>query len=496
MTKEQTGIIRMGRKRQQGSGKQLDLFDEVLKASLRHGVPGEGGTGPGACVERQAPTAWDQNRALTEHVMEEAAGSANLDRAYKRVKANGGAAGVDGMTVTTLRPWLAENREQLIISLLDGSYQPQPVRGVQIPKPDGAGMRQLGIPTVVDRLVQQAITQILEPILDPSFSASSFGFRPGRGAHDALRQAREYVAEGYGIVVDLDLEKFFDRVNHDILMARLARRIGDKRLLRIIRRFLQAGMMADGVCIERPEGTPQGGPMSPLLANLLLDDLDKELESRGHRFCRYADDCNIYVRSAAAGERVMASVTRFLETRLRLKVNQAKSAVAPVGERQFLGHRLRKDGLLGLGPKSLSRAKQRLRRITRRNRAIALDRMIAEVNAFTTGWVTYFRYANCQTALRDLDGWLRRKLRCVRLVQCKRAKGIARFLRGNGVPRQRAWITAGSGKGWWRMADSPAAKEAMPTAWFAALKLVSLRVHHAALTVVGNRRIREVCPVV
>src|SRR5208282_6757052 len=218
---------------------------------------------------------------------------------------------------------------------------------VEIPKP-GGGMRQLGIPTVADRLVQQAIAQVLEPVHDPAFPASSFGFRPGRGAHDALRQAQEYVASGYETVVDLDLEKFFDRVNHDILMARLARRVGDKRLLRIVRRFLQAGMMADGVCMKRHEGTPQGGPLSPLLANLLLDDFDKELERRGHRFCRYADDCNIYVRSQAAGERVMASVVAFLEGKLRLKVNRAKSAVAPVGERKFLGYRLGAGGTLGI----------------------------------------------------------------------------------------------------------------------------------------------------
>ena len=264
----------MGVKRQQGKDDQKDLFDEALKASLRHGVSGEGGTGSGACEERQAPAAWSQDRALTQHLMEEVASSANLNRAYKRVKANGGAPGVDGMTVADLRPWIAENRECLIVSLLDGSYRPQPVRGVEIPKP-GGGMRQLGIPTVVDRLVQQAVAQTLEPLLDPTFSPSSFGFHPGRSAHDALRQAREYVADGYTVVVDLDLEKFFDRVNHDILMARLARRIGDKRLLRIVRCFLQAGMMAAGVRIERHEGTPQGGPLSPLLANLLLDDLDK-----------------------------------------------------------------------------------------------------------------------------------------------------------------------------------------------------------------------------
>ncbi|MDZ5646840.1 group II intron reverse transcriptase/maturase [Nitrospirillum sp. BR 11828] len=479
----------MSVKRQQGTDEQGDFLDEALKASLRHGAPGEGGTGTGAYEEPQATTAWDQDRALTRYLMEEVASSANLNRAYKRVKANGGAPGVDGMTVGGLRPWIACNRERLIASLLDGSFRPQLVRGVAIPKP-GGGMRQLGIPTVVDRLVQQAIAQTLEPLLDPTFSASSFGFRPGRGAHDALRQAREYVAEGYGTVVDIDLEKFFDRVNHDILMARLARRLGDQRLLRIIRRFLQAGMMAGGVCIERYEGTPQGGPLSPLLANVLLDDLDRELESRGHRFCRYADDCNIYVRSQAAGERVMASVSQFLEKRLRLKVNRQKSAVAPVGERQFLGHRLGRDGSIGLAPRSLARAKDRLRRITRRNRGIALERMIAETNAFTTGWVTYFRHAQCLKALRSLDGWLRRKLRCVRLKHCKRAKGIADFLQEGGVPEWRAWITALSGKGWWRLAGSPAAHEAMTTAWFKTLGLISLVDHHTALNAAGNRRVR------
>lgn len=470
----------MGAKRQQGNGGQKDLFDEALKAALRHGVSGEGGTGAGTLVEQQAPAAWSEARALTQHVMEEVAGSANLNRAYKRVKANHGAAGIDGMTVSDLRAWIAENRERLIVSLLDGSYRPQPVRGVDIPKP-GGGMRRLGIPTVVDRLVQQAILQVLEPLLDPSFSASSFGFRPGRSAHEALRQAKEYVADSYGIVVDLDLEKFFDRVNHDLLMARLARRIGDKRLLRIIRRFLQAGMMADGVCIERYEGTPQGGPLSPLLANLLLDDLDKELERRGHRFCRYADDCNIYVRSQAAGERVMASVTAFLEGKLKLRVNRQKSAVAPVGERQFLGHRLGKGGTLGIAPKSIARAKDRLRRITRRNRGIALQKMVAEVNAFTTGWLTYFRHAQCQRRLHRLDEWLRHRLRGVRLKHCKRPKPIAAFLTDCGVPERNAWMLALSGKGWWRMAGSRQAHEAMSIAWFDALGLVKLIQHHAAL---------------
>ena len=339
----------------------------------------------------------------------------------------------------------------------------------------------MGIPTVVDRLVQQAILQVLEPLLDPTFSASSYGFRPGRGAHDALAAASQYVADGRTIVVDLDLEKFFDRVNHDILMARLARRIADKRLLRIVRGFLQAGMMHEGVCIERYEGTPQGGPLSPLLANLLLDDLDKELERRGHRFCRYADDCNIYVQSKAAGERVMASVTKFLEKRLRLRVNRDKSAVAHVSERKFLGHRLMNGGKLTIAPKSLERFKERIRQITRRNRGVSLERIIGEVNSFATGWVTYFRYAECRGHLIALDGWIRRKLRCVRLKQRKRAKSIADFLRELGVPPWRSWILALTGKGWWRMAGSPQAAEAMTNTWFEGQGLANLAARHAAL---------------
>jgi RNA-directed DNA polymerase len=477
----------MGVEQQQGSAKQLDLFDEVLKASLRHDVTGKGGTGAGTNEERQTPTAWAEKLALAYDVMEQVASSANLNRAYKRVKANKGAPGVDGMTVADLRGWIADNRERLIVSLLDGSYRPKPVRGVEIPKPDGKGVRQLGIPTVVDRLVQQAILQVLEPMFDPTFSASSYGFRPGRSAHDALRQAREYVSEGYAIVVDLDLEKFFDRVNHDIAMSRLAQRIGDTRLLGIIRRFLQAGMLTDGVHVERQEGTPQGGPLSPLIANLLLDDLDKELERRGHRFCRYADDCNIYVRSKVAGERVMASVSAFLEGKLRLRVNRHKSAVAPVEERSFLGYRIWSTGGLGIAPKSLTRMKDRLRAITRRNRGIPLTAMIAQVNAFATGWVTYFRLARSVRDLRRTDEWLRRKLRCVRLKHCKRTMTIANFLQECGVPEWRAWILALSGKGWWRMAGSPPAAEAMTLAWFDLQGLISLAGHHAALNSTGNR---------
>lgn len=275
--------------------------------------------------------------------MEEVCDHVNLNAAYKRVKANKGGPGVDGMTVHDLYDWLTAHRNELISSLLDGIYQPQPVKGVDIPKP-GGGTRRLGIPTVVDRFVQQSILQILTPILDPLFSEFSYGFRPGRSAHDALRQAQEYVNDERVFVVDMDLEKFFDRVNHDILMARLARHVKDKRLLRIVRAFLNAGIMQNGVCQSREEGTPQGGPLSPLLANLLLDDMDKELERRGHRFCRYADDCNIYVHSQKAGERVLESMTAFLAKRLKLRVNSAKSAVDYVHNRKFLGYRIHYTG--------------------------------------------------------------------------------------------------------------------------------------------------------
>jgi RNA-directed DNA polymerase len=329
--------------------------------------------------------------------------------------------------------------------------------------------------------VQQAILQVLEPILDPPFSDSSFGFRVGRGAHDALAQASRYVAEGRTTVVDMDLEKFFDRVNHDILMARLARRVIDKRLLRIIRRFLRAGLLQQGICVERHEGTPQGGPLSPLLANLLLDDLDKELEARGHCFCRYADDCNIYVRSQAAGERVLASLTEFLEGKLRLRVNRAKSAVAHVQERKFLGHRLLNGGTLTIAPSSLDRAKDRVRQITRRNRGVSFEQLIGELNSFLSGWVTYFRHAKARGVLDHLDKWVRRKLRCVRLKHRKRAKGIAAFLRSLGVPSARCWTTAACGKGWWRMSQTPAAQQGMDNAWFKTQGLIDLVARYLAL---------------
>ena len=450
------------------------------KATQSHGVKSEGGTGALAREERQAFAAWEQKRTLTQHLMEKVCDRANLNQAYRRVRANHGAAGIDEMTVEELPKWIGKHKEELIRSLLEGEYTPKPVRGVEIPKA-GGGVRQLGIPTVVDRLVQQAILQILEPIIDPTFSESSYGFRRGRSAHQALKKASEYVREGNWVVVDLDLEKFFDRVNHDILMSRLARRIEDKRLLKTVRRFLEAGMMKQGVCVERHEGTPQGGPLSPLLANLLLDDLDRELEKRGHVFCRYADDCNVYVKSKAAGERVMNSIASFLEKKLKLRVNREKSAVAMPHERKFLGHRILRGGKIGIAPQSLERAKDRIRMLTRRNRGRSLEVVVRQLNEFTTGWVTYYRYAAMRNHLLEMDNWVRRKLRCYRLKQRKRGSSITDYLIRLGVPRERARTLGGSGKGWWRLSGCPAAHEAMTEEWFGQLGLVSLSQGWAAL---------------
>jgi RNA-directed DNA polymerase len=470
----------MSVKRQKGRGEQLPLFGGEL-AALHHSDGGKAGSRSAPEEEPQALAASEGNRALeTDALMERICEPANLNRAYKRVKENRGSPGVDGMTVAELGPWLKAHGEELVKSLLNGSYEPEPVRGVEIPKP-GGGTRQLGIPTVKCRFVQQAFLQVLDPLLDPTFSESSYGFRPGRSAHQAVRKAAEYVTEGRLIVVDMDLEKFFDRVNHDVLMGRLARRIADKRLLKIIRRLLEAGIMKEGVVIERFEGTPQGGPLSPLLANLLLDDLDKELERRGHRFCRYADDCNIHVKTKAAGERVMTSVTRFLEERLRLRVNRTKSAVAYVEDRKFLGYRLLAGGRLAIAPASLERAKDRIREITRRNRGVSLGRMISELNSFVTGWVTYFRFASAKEHLTGMDEWIRRKLRCVKLKQRKRAKSIAEFLTQLGEPEWRSWRLATSGKGWWRKAGMGSAAHAMSIQWLKQQGLVSLTERYLAL---------------
>lgn len=400
----------------------------------------------------------------------------NLFKALERVKRNKGAPGVDGMTVEQLGAYLKEHWPRIREELLNGTYQPQPVRKVDIPKPGGKGTRTLGIPTVLDRFIQQALLQGLQPIFDPMFSDGSFGFRPGRGTHQAVLRARAYAAEGWQWVVDLDLEKFFDRVNHDVLMARVARRVKDKRVLLIIRRYLQAGMMDGGLVSSRDEGTPQGGPLSPLLSNVLLDELDKELEQRGHRFVRYADDCNVYVKSEAAGKRVLASLERFLHERLRLKVNREKSAVARPWDRKFLGYTMsrNKKPKLKVAPQSAKRLKDKLRPILAAGRGRALAEIIKWVNPVLDGWWNYFRLAEVKGIFGELDDWVRRKLRAIRWRQWKTPRIRLRQLLRLGVDRRLAYRAAYGGRGPWHNARCLPMTQAVPTAELRRMGLVSL----------------------
>lgn len=375
----------------------------------------------------------------------------NMAAAWKRVKANKGSAGVDGRTVQATAEYLKTAWEGIRAALLDDSYRPEPVRRMSIPKP-GGGTRELGIPTVVDRLIQQALLQVLQPLIDPSFSEHSHGFRPGRSAQGAVVKAQRYVQAGREVVVDVDLEKFFDRVNHDILMDRMAKRIADKPVLGLIRRYLQAGILGHGVRIEPQEGTPQGGPLSPLLANVLLDEVDRELERRGHCFVRYADDCNVYVRSLKAGQRVLRAL-RAMYAKLRLRVNEAKTAVAPVWERKFLGYCLRqgKDGQvkLAVAAQALDKARQRLREMTRRHRGCSMAQLVQELQRYARGWKAYFGLAQSRTGLRELDQWLRRRLRAVQLNQWKTGPTVYRALRRLGAPGATAAYVARHTRRWW-----------------------------------------------
>lgn len=393
--------------------------------------------------------------------------SGNMRAAYQRVLKNKGSHGVDGRSVDELRTYLVHEWLHLKTSLLEETYEVQPVRRVEIPKPDG-GVRMLGIPTVVDRMIQQAIAQELSKLCDHTFSESSYGFRPRRSAHDAVRQAREYINNGYTHVVDIDLEKFFDRVNHDLLMGRLAKRIKDARVLRLIRKYLEAGIMSDGVWHATEEGTPQGGPLSPLLANILLDDLDKELEKRGHRFCRYADDCNIYVKSQRAGQRVMASVRGFIEEKLKLKINTAKSEVARPWERKFLGfsfYRSRNGIRIRIHPKSIQRFEDKIRIVLNKNRSQSMEERLEQLSAVTVGWIRYYGIADAKELTKRLDEWIRRKIRACFWKQWKRISSRYNNLVALGVKSGKAWEWANTRKKYWRVAGSFILSTTLTNSW-------------------------------
>lgn len=425
-----------------------------------------------ACLERPA-AAGPSMEAVIERE--------NLKNALAQVKRNKGAAGIDGMTVDELPAHLKEHWLSIRARLLDGTYKPQPVRRVEIPKASG-GLRLLGIPTVLDRFIQQAVMQVLQADWDGTFSEASFGFRPTRSAHQAVERAQTYIASGHAVVVDIDLEKFFDQVNHDILMGLVAKRVTDKRLLKLIRGFLTAGVLEGGLVSPTEKGTPQGGPLSPLLSNLMLDVLDKELEKRGHRFVRYADDCNIYVRSQKAGERVLVGIERFLGRRLKLKINKVKSAVAKPSVRKFLGFSFtyEQPPRRRIAPQALARFKPRVRELTRRTCGRSLVQMAKKLSAYLIGWRGYFGFCQTPSVLRVLDRWIRRRLRAVVWKQWK--YGPARFaeLRRRGVGRDLAAKTAGAPHGPWRLANSPALTIALPNSFFAALGLASVAAQRPA----------------
>ncbi|MFO1041564.1 MAG: group II intron reverse transcriptase/maturase [Planctomycetaceae bacterium] len=436
--------------------------DEVPMAS--------GGGSESSAAKRES-----ERPAKFEALMEDICERRNLEEALRRVRVNKGAPGIDGMTIDGLVEHLKQHLPALRERLLKGDYEPRPVKRVEIPKPDG-GVRKLGIPTSLDRFIQQAVLQILQQRWDPIFSPHSYGFRPGRSAHQAVTAAQGFIAEGYRWLVDLDLEKFFDRVNHDILMGRIAQRIDDPRLLRLIRAFLNAGVLEDGLVKPTDEGTPQGGPLSPLLSNIVLDDLDQELNRRGLHYARYADDCNIYVNSRRAGERVMASVTRFLTTRLKLKVNETKSAVARPWERKFLGfsftnHRKPKRRI---APKALERFKEKIRELTRRTRGVSLEQMVINLSRYLQGWRGYFGACETPRVLRDLDSWVHRRLRAFIWKQWRRGRNKFAELRKRNVSRDLAAQTAGSCHGPWRLSKSPALHIAFPTDFLMSLGIPRL----------------------
>src|SRR6266568_364370 len=416
--------------------------------------------------------------ANTSRIMEKICERANLKEALRQVRGNKGSAGVDRMTVDQLGDYLKQHWPAIREQLLNGTYEPKPVRRVEIPKPDGGGVRKLGIPTVLDRFIQQAVMQVLQRQWNPTFSQYSYGFRPRRSAHHALAQAQQYIAQGHGWVIDLDLEKFFDRVNHDKLMGQIAKRVEDKRLLKLIRAFLNAGVMENGLVSPSVEGTPQGGPLSPLLSNLVLDELDRELERRGHRYVRYADDSNIYVRSERAGQRVMESITRFITQKLKLKVNNEKSAVAKPQERKFLGFSFTGGAKpkRRIAPKAKQRFRKKVREITRRKKGDSMKQRVEELRQYLRGWRGYFGFCETPTVLQELDSWVRRRLRCCYWIQWKTRRRRYDGLVGLGVSRELAANTAGSNRGPWYLSKGIALRQALPNAYFDSIGLPRLAV--------------------
>jgi RNA-directed DNA polymerase len=426
-------------------------------------------------VQSAEPFPVRDNGKSDERVWEAVFSRENMQTAQKRVESNKGAAGIDGMEVTDLRGYLKAHWLEMRAVLESGKYQPSPVRRVEIPKPDG-GVRQLGIPTVIDRLIQQAIAQVLTPMFEEVFSPHSYGFRPGRSAHQAVEQSQEYIREGYDWVVDIDLEKFFDRVNHDMLMARVARVVKDKRVLKLIRAYLESGVMVNGVVMETEEGTPQGGPLSPLLSNIMLTDLDRELEEREHKFVRYADDCNIYVKTERAGERVLKSVKQYLEKKLKLKVNPKKSKVERATRAKFLGFSFWKrkgEVFIRLANRTKERFAEKIRRLTKRTRSGKMEDIVSEINRYTRGWIGYFRLATTPSVYQGLDEWIRRRLRQMQWKRWKRGTTRYRELVKLGVPRERAALGAG-GTSPWRMSHSPIIHEALNNAYWRSTGLESI----------------------
>jgi group II intron reverse transcriptase/maturase len=460
--------MRKSGKHQKNTG-QINMFNRRKPVQDNDGVSGEI---PVTGDELQSLL--ERERALSANIMERITDHVNLNKAYHQVVSNHGSSGTDGMDIEDFKQWYGKGIEPMRKALLSETYKVSPVQKVEIPKVTG-GTRVLGIPTVKDRFIQQAIHQELNKHYEPYFSESSYGFRPGRGAHQAIEQAAKYVMEGKQWVVDIDLENFFDKINHDRLMQRISKRISDKRLLRLIKAYLTAGMMEGGLVEQRISGTPQGGPLSPLLSNIVLDELDRELEIRGHSFCRYADDCNIYVKSRKAGERVLEKTVKYIEQKLKLKVNRLKSGVRHCSEVKFLGYTIMPEGKIRIADKSIDRFKDKVRMITKRNRGVKFEQVIKELNLLIRGWKKYFKLANTWLSnIRDIDGWIRRKIRCYRVKQCGRKYTIFKLLRSLKCLESMAWNAIMYSQGWWVLSRKNAVSQSMNPKWFAEQGLLSV----------------------